>query len=209
MSSSLHWLGLDVALVGIAPFFLIYAPLASRSSPEESEEPELSRWAEPHLSPDLGVESGCWLGVYENGEAPLKPPRPLPEGVGKSEPNLRSPESWPNEPWLSSLSEEDKASLKVLENNASVTGGGGNIIAQLLGNISTMACTMPTKPHQSECFAWSGWMHSLPIILQMLIWNWKVVLSAFAIRGPWALTGTSFQRVSFILLMKASRALLA
>ena len=46
----------------------------------------------------------------------------------------------------------------MLENNLGVigTGGEGNIRAQFLGNISTMAWTMPAKPHQSECFTRMG-----------------------------------------------------
>ena len=138
----------------------------------------------------------------------LKPLCPLLEGMGKSELNLWSPMPWLNEPSSSSSSSEE-AGLKVLENGASGTGAGGKMMAQLLGNISTMACTMLANPHQSECFTRSGQMHSLPIICQTLIWNWKVVLRAFAIRGPWALMGMCFRRVSLTLLRKISMALSA
>ena len=72
-----------------------------------------------------------------------------------------------------------------------------------------MAWTTPAMPHQSECFAHRGWIHSSPTICHMLIWNWKVVLRAFAIRGPWAATGTCLHKVSLIFLRKASMALSA
>ena len=62
-------------------------------------------------------------------------------------------------------------------------GGGGNIRAQFLGNVSTMAWTMPAKPHQSKCFARTGRTHSSPIMCHTLIWNWNAVLRAFAIKG--------------------------
>ena len=42
----------------IFPFLLLFTPLASRSSPDESDDAEHSKWDEPRLSPDLGVEGG-------------------------------------------------------------------------------------------------------------------------------------------------------
>ena len=63
MSSSVHWPALDdPTLTGINPFFLFQASLVSRSSPDESEQTEPSRWPEPHFSPDLGM-IGTWSWV--------------------------------------------------------------------------------------------------------------------------------------------------
>ena len=59
----------------------------------------------------------------------------------------------------SSASSSDKAGLKELKNIGAAAaggGGGGNIRAQFLGNVLTMAWTMPARPHQSECFAHRG-----------------------------------------------------
>ena len=62
MSSLVHWLVLDATLVGVNPFFLFRPSLVSRSSPDESEQTEPSRWPEPRFSPDLGM-IGAWLLV--------------------------------------------------------------------------------------------------------------------------------------------------
>ena len=69
-----------------------------------------------------------------------------------------------------------------------------------------MAWTMLARPHQSECFARTGRMHSLPIIHHTLIWNWNAVLKAFDIKGPCACAGTCFWRVFSMLDRKASMA---
>ena len=48
----------------IFPFLLLLTPLASRSSPDESDDAEHSRLDEPRLSPDLGVEGGfCFITI--------------------------------------------------------------------------------------------------------------------------------------------------
>ena len=47
------------------------------------------------------------------------------------------------------------------------TGVAGNMITQLFGNISMMACTMLANPHQPECLACRGLIHSSPIMLEV------------------------------------------
>ena len=51
------------------------------------------------------------------------------------------------------MSSSDDCGLKVLENEATEGGGsgGGNMRAQFLRKVSTIAWTMPARPHQSEC----------------------------------------------------------
>ena len=151
----------------------------------------------------------CGRGMEENEGENLKLLCPHPEGMIESDTNLRSPGSQLKE--SSSSSSLEEAGLKVLENSitAESEGGSGNMMVQQFGNVSTMAWTTPAKPYQSECLAQTGQTHSSPIICQTLIWNWNTVLRAFAIRGPWALMGTCFWRVSCILLRKTSTAFLA
>ena len=109
------------------------------------------------------MKEGVWLN-------PLALPRPLLEGVGVLVSNLWKLPPVPNVSSLSSFS-SDEAGLNVLEKDVggAGTGAGGNIRAQFLGNVSTMAWTMPAKPHQSECFDHMGRTHSLPIICHTLI----------------------------------------
>ena len=125
-------------------------------------------------------------------------PRPLIEGAGE----LVS--KWqkllvPSVLSSSSSSSSDETGLKVLENDLGGigTGGGGNIRAQFFGNISTMAWTMPAKPHQSKYLAHTGHTHSLPIICHTLIWNWNAMLRAFVIKGLCAWAGMCLWRVDF------------
>ena len=40
----------------------------------------------------------------------------------------------------------------MLENGASASGTGGNMMVQLLGNVSTIACIIPANPHQVRVF---------------------------------------------------------
>ena len=93
------------------------------------------------------------------------------EGCGGA--GLKSAETplAPNVSSSSSSFSSDEAGLNVLEKDVggAGTGVGGNIRAQFLGNVSTMAWTMPARPHQSECFDRMGHTHSSPIICHMLI----------------------------------------
>ena len=130
------------------------------------------------------------------------PLRTLLEGTGKLDSNLQKLELARNV--FSSSSSSDDSGLKVLVNDVMGTGGGGNIRAQFLGNVSTMAWTMPARLHQSKWFAHRGWMHSSPIMCHTLIWNWNAILRAFAIKGPYALAGTCFWRVVFMLARNTS-----
>ena len=147
-----------------------------------------------------------WSRVVEEnaGEWPEQP-WPWPEGAGVLDSNLWIPRLM----GLSSLSSLDETCRKVAENDSADYGAWGNIMAQLLGKVSTMAWTTPAMPHQSGCFACRGQIHSSSTISHMLIWNWKVVLRAFAISGPWAAMGPSLHKVSLIFLRKASTALSA
>ena len=143
------------------------------------------------------------------------PPKSPCLGADRLVSNLQKPGSAPSfsassQLMLSSSSlSSDDCGLKVAENEDEPFRGGGaagKISAQFFGNISMMAWMMPTRPHQSECFARTGRMHSSPIICHTLIWNWNAVLRAFEIRGPCAWTGTCFLRVFLILDRKASTA---
>ena len=74
-------------------------------------------------------------------------PCPLTEGVGELVSKQRKL-LVPNVSLSLSSSSSDEAGLKVLENDLGGVGAGegGNIRAQFLGNVSTMAWTMPAKP---------------------------------------------------------------
>ena len=134
-------------------------------------------------------------------------PHPLTEGAGELVLKRRKL-LVPNVPLSSSLSSSDEAGLKVLENDLGGIGtrGGGNIRAQFLGNVSTVAWMMPAKQHQSECFTHTGHTHSSPIMCHTLIWNWNAVLRVFVIKGPCAWVGMCLWRVDFMLDRNASMA---
>ena len=111
----------------------------------------------------VDAKEGVWLKLPAL-------PCPLTEGMGELV--LKQQKSLvPNVSSSSSSSSLDEAGLKVLENDLGGIGttGGGNIRAQFLENISTMAWTMPANPHQSECFARMGRTHSSPIMRHTLI----------------------------------------